>query len=113
MKPFSELAGRKVLVTGAAGCIGAWTVKLLRQMDAIPVVFDVTDNRERQDLIMRSAGDITWEIGDIRDYPQLAATVDKHDVTAIIHLAALQVPFCKADPVWIGLFFVQICFYLY
>ena len=30
MMSLPELAGRKVLITGAAGCIGAWVVKLLR-----------------------------------------------------------------------------------
>lgn len=99
MSPLPELAGRKVLITGAAGCIGAWVVKRLREMEAVPVAFDISDNRERLDLIMPGANAITWEIGDIRDFQQLTAAVSKHDVSAIIHLAALQVPFCKADPV--------------
>ena len=99
MNSIPALAGRKVLLTGAAGCIGAWAVKLLRDMDAIPVVFDITDNRERLDFIMPDADKVIWEIGDITDYDQLLRTVDRYDVTAIIHLAALQVPFCKADPV--------------
>ena len=43
----SELEGRACLVTGAAGCIGAWVVKQLREAGAIPVVFDLTENRER------------------------------------------------------------------
>ena len=99
MNALPELTGRKVLLTGAAGCIGAWVVKLLRGMDAIPVVFDITDNRDRLDLIMPDAGSVIWEVGDITDYDQLLRTVERHDVTAIIHLAALQVPFCKADPI--------------
>ena len=33
-----------VLVTGAAGCIGAWTVKLLSDVGAVPIVFDLTEN---------------------------------------------------------------------
>ena len=99
MMSLPELAGRKVLVTGAAGCIGAWVVKLLRGMDAVPVVFDITENRERLDLIMPDAGEVIWEVGDITNYSQLLSTIAHHDVTAIIHLAALQVPFCKADPV--------------
>ena len=67
MNSIPELAGRKVLLTGAAGCIGAWTVKLLRDMDAIPVVFDITDNRERLDFIMPDADKVIWKIGDITD----------------------------------------------
>ena len=99
MNQLAELAGHKVLVTGAAGCIGAWVVKGLLEVDAVPVVFDVSDNRARLDFIMPDVSALTWEVGDIRDFQQLNATVSRHEVSAIIHLAALQVPFCKADPV--------------
>ena len=46
------LMGKSVLVTGAAGCIGAWVVKLLHEAGAKPVVFDIVENRQRLDLIM-------------------------------------------------------------
>lgn len=94
-----QLKGRNVLVTGAAGCIGAWTVKLLKEIGANPVVYDLTENRARLHLIMDDAEAVTWEIGDITDFNHLKTIVQTHDITAIIHLAALQVPFCKADPV--------------
>jgi len=99
MSNLSNLEGRAVLVTGAAGCIGAWTVKLLRDIGAVPVVFDLTDNRQRLALIMDDPQSVIWETGDITDFERLQAVADKHNVEAIIHLAALQVPFCKADPV--------------
>jgi len=35
---------------------------------------------------------------DIRDLDTLKAIMGEHHVTHVIHLAALQVPFCKADP---------------
>ena len=41
----------------------------------------------------------TWETGDIADSERVMSVVRDHDVRAIIHLAALQVPFCKADPI--------------
>jgi len=88
-----------VLVTGAAGCIGAWTVKLLFEMGAVPVVFDLTENRQRLELIMDDSESVTWELGDITDFDRLQEVAEKHHIQAIIHLAALQVPFCKADPV--------------
>lgn len=99
MSQQSELQGRRVLVTGAAGCIGAWTVKLLGEMGAVPVVFDIAENRDRLHLIMADADSVIWECGDITDFDRLCAVADKHDIEAIIHLAALQVPFCKADPI--------------
>ena len=95
----SELKGRAVLVTGAAGCIGAWTVKLLKDLGAVPVVFDLTDNRQRLELIMDNAQSVIWELGDITDFERLSQVADAHNIEAIIHLAALQVPFCKADPI--------------
>jgi nucleoside-diphosphate-sugar epimerase len=48
----SDMENRAVLVTGAAGCIGAWAVKLLTEMGAKPVVYDLTENRARLELIM-------------------------------------------------------------
>ncbi len=42
---------------------------------------------------------VTWVKGDIADTAAVAAVVAQRGVRAIIHLAALQVPFCKADPV--------------
>ena len=88
-----------VLVTGAAGCIGAWSVKLLTEMGAHPIVFDLTENRSRLNLAMEGADNVPWEIGDITDFGRLSGVIQKHNIQAIIHLAALQVPFCKADPV--------------
>jgi len=94
-----SLHEKAVLVTGAAGCIGAWTVKLLAEAGAKPIVFDLTENRERLTLISDNSKSITWELGDITDFNRLQSIAEKHHVEAIIHLAALQVPFCKADPV--------------
>ena len=95
----SHLADKAVLVTGAAGCIGAWVVKLLRDVGAVPVAYDLVDNRERLHLIMDGSDDVAWELGDITDFDRLMHVAERHAVSAIIHLAALQVPFCKADPI--------------
>lgn len=94
-----SLEGKTVLVTGAAGCIGAWVVKGLREIGARPVVFDLSGNKTRLNLIMDDADTVDWVRGDITDYKQLTQVVENNAVFAIIHLAALQVPFAKADPV--------------
>jgi len=94
----SDLNGKSVLITGAAGCIGATVVKQLRTQGATPIVFDLTENRARLHLIMEDADSIIWETGDITDYARLCEVIKAHDIFALIHLAALQVPFCKADP---------------
>lgn len=88
-----------VLVTGAAGCIGAWTVKHLTELGAKPVIYDLTENRARLHLAMENAEAVAWEIGNIVDFERLLGVIKAYDAQAIIHLAALQVPFCIADPV--------------
>lgn len=95
----NTLKDMPVLVTGAAGCIGAWVVKGLVEVGARPVVYDLSENRRRLNLIMSSAADVDWVKGDITNYEQISSVIADYNVGAIIHLAALQVPFAKADPV--------------
>ena len=65
------------------------------------VAFDLSDDRRRPLLLMTEdeLASIPWLTGDIADAEAVANAVAQHEVGAIIHLAALQVPFCKADPV--------------
>jgi len=90
-----------ILVTGAAGCIGAWTVAGLLQRGRNPVVFDLSEDRRRLRLLMtdEQANNVKWLKGDLTDTAAVERAVGDSGATAIIHLAALQVPFCKADPV--------------
>src|SRR4030095_11618310 len=86
-----------VLVTGAGGCIAAWVMKDLLSAGARVVGFDVSENKRRAGLAMDedAVESIAWEIGDIADGDRLNDVAKRHGATAIIHLAALQVPFCK------------------
>ncbi len=92
---------RPVLVTGAGGCIGAQIVAALLHDGATPIVFDIADDRRRLKMLVEDdvADAVTWVTGDIRDSEAVTAAVRDHDIGAIIHLAAMQVPFCNADPV--------------
>ena len=85
------------LVTGADGCIGAWTVRLLLDEGAEVTTFDLGANDSRHRLIAGGAPlGFRRVVGDIVDR---AAVVDAMaGVDRVIHLAALQVPFCRADP---------------
>lgn len=95
------MADAAVMVTGAGGCIAAWVMKDLLEAGATVVGFDLSENKRRAGLAMDDAtlSRIAWEVGDIADTDRVRAVAEAHGVTAIIHLAALQVPFCKADPV--------------
>ncbi len=87
----------RFLVTGADGCIGAWTVRLLLDEGADVTTFDLGANDNRHRLVSCGAPlDFRRISGDIVDR---AAVIDAMaGADRVIHLAALQVPFCKADP---------------
>jgi nucleoside-diphosphate-sugar epimerase len=90
----------RFLVTGALGCIGAWTVRALVR-EGVPVVaLDLGRNHRRLEQIMTpdELAQVRFVVGDITDLPAVEATLDDEGITNVIHLAALQVPFCRADP---------------
>ncbi len=93
--------GRPILVTGAAGCIGAWVTARLVAAGAGVVAFDTSSDRRRVRLLIDEDGlaRVPWVVGDVADSEAVDAAVADHGVGAIIHLAALQIPFCRADPV--------------
>jgi nucleoside-diphosphate-sugar epimerase len=92
--------GERFLVTGALGCIGAWTVRTLVREGAVVTGFDLGTDPRRLRLIMTpdELAHVELVRGDITDLPALESAIDTHAITNVIHLAALQVPFCRADP---------------
>jgi len=89
------------LVTGAMGCIGAWVLKHLLAQGQRVVAFDLSTDRHRLDWVMNSAEQaaITFVQADLTDAMQVRDAFKAYPVTHTIHLAALQVPFCRANPV--------------
>ena len=90
-----------MLVTGAGGCIGSWTLALLENADVEVHAIDLQIDKRRPGLLMDNAAldRVVWHAGDIADTQAVKEVVKKSGAQAIIHLAALQVPFCRADPV--------------
>jgi nucleoside-diphosphate-sugar epimerase len=90
----------RFLITGALGCIGAWTVRNLVREGVPTVVFDLGRDPRRLQLIMApdELARVTFVHGDITDLAALERALDAHAITHVIHLAALQLPFVKADP---------------
>ena len=90
----------RFLVTGAYGCIGAWTVAQLVR-DGVEVVgVDAGDDDRRLRALLSE--DELARVGSVRADISDPAQVDaifEHGPTHVIHLAALQVPACRADPV--------------
>jgi len=94
------MSKEKFLVTGALGCIGAWTLRLLVR-EGIPVVaFDLSGQPTRPRLLMTSdeLAKIIFVQGDIGNTEQVLSLVKQEQITHIVHLAGLQVPACKANP---------------
>ncbi|MGH6631326.1 MAG: NAD-dependent epimerase/dehydratase family protein, partial [Burkholderiales bacterium] len=90
-----------MLVTGAGGCIGSWALTLLVDASVPTVAFDLNEDRRRPRMLMAESelSLVKWLTGDIGDPAAVLKAVEQSGATAIIHLAALQVPFCKADPI--------------
>jgi UDP-glucuronate 4-epimerase len=89
-------AGERFLVTGALGCIGAWTCAELAAEGAEVVGFDLgTDDRR---IRLATNAKITLVHGNITDRDALGTALDDHRITHVIHLAALLLPSIKADP---------------
>ena len=96
----SPLSAERYLVTGAYGCIGAWVVRELLEQGAVVVGYDLAPTSHRIPLIVGedAATRLVSVQADITDLSALERTLDDHAITRIIHLAALQVPFCRANP---------------
>ncbi len=90
-----------MLVTGALGCVGAWAVKAVLDAGDEPVGYDLGDADHRLRLVLSAeeVAQLTLVRGDITDLDALGRALDDHEITRVVHLAALQVPFCRADPV--------------
>lgn len=87
-------------ITGVMGCIGAWVARNLVQAGVQVTAFDLSEDRHRLELIMTPAeiAQITFVRGDITDTETVITAVTQSHPTHLIHLAALQVPFCRANP---------------
>ena len=94
-----DIRGANILVTGGAGLIGSTTIDLLLR-DRDPRRIVILDNMTRGAARNMSAAladpRVTFVEGDIRD----RATVERlaGEADAVIHMAALRITACAADP---------------
>lgn len=91
----------RFLVTGALGALGAWTIRHLLDQGASVVAHDIAANPDRLRLFIDDGelARVVFVRGDVADVGALERVVADQHVTRIVHLAALQVPFVRADPV--------------
>jgi nucleoside-diphosphate-sugar epimerase len=64
------------------------------------VGFDLGDDprRLRELLSEDKLGAVVLVRGDVTSVAELERALDEHEITNVIHLAALQIPFCRDDP---------------
>ena len=95
------MTDERFLVTGGTGCIGSWVVRNLVRED-VPVTVVATPRRlDRLELLLsdEEIGRVDVITADINDLDAIEPAVRGRRPTHIVHLAALQLPFCAADPV--------------
>jgi nucleoside-diphosphate-sugar epimerase len=90
----------RFLVTGVLGCLGAWVARTLVLEGAEVVGLDVgTDPRRLREIMAANELErVALVQGDITRAEDLGRALDEHEITSVIHLAALQIPFCRENP---------------
>lgn len=94
------MPGETIALTGGCGFIGTWILRRLLDDGEIPVVFDLARNTSRWEMILSAAEIervkfVSARVDDDHFPQQIAA----ENPDAIIHLAGLQVPACRANPI--------------
>jgi nucleoside-diphosphate-sugar epimerase len=90
-----------VLLTGGYGCIGSWIVRELLARDDHVWIYDLKEDPKRLRLILDEPDvrRVRFLQGDVTDLPRLREALSANAITHIVHLAGLQVPVCRADPI--------------
>ncbi len=90
----------KFLLTGSMGCIGAWVLRNLTDQGIDVVATDVQSDPVRPSLLLneQELAAIDWQTLDVTDVKAVDKIVADNGVSHIVHLAGLQIPFCRANP---------------
>jgi nucleoside-diphosphate-sugar epimerase len=90
----------RVLLTGGYGCIGSWIVRNLLARNDQVYIYDLKEDPHRLRPVL-DAGQLArvhFVQGDVTDVAHLQEAIRAGQITHVIHLAGLQVPVCRADP---------------
>jgi nucleoside-diphosphate-sugar epimerase len=90
----------RVLLTGGYGCIGSWIALNLLQRGDHVWMYDLKQDLRRLRLVVSDdqLAQIPFIQGDVTDLAGLRHALEQHAITHVVHLAGLQVPVCRADP---------------
>jgi nucleoside-diphosphate-sugar epimerase len=87
-------------LTGGYGCIGSWIVRNLLDRGDEAWIYDLKEDPHRLRLLVAEEPlrRVHFVPGDVTDLTNLRSAITNNRITHIIHLAGLQVPVCRADP---------------
>ena len=90
----------RVLLTGGYGCIGAWIARNLLDRGDEVWSYDLKEDPRRLRLILSEEKTrlVQFIQGDVTDLGRLREALESRKITHVVHLAGLQVPVCRADP---------------
>jgi UDP-glucuronate 4-epimerase len=94
------MSNETFMLTGSMGCIGAWALRNLVSEGVRVVATDLATDPVRPRLLLSpdEVSQIEWVKLDVTDLNAVKGVVSEHGVTHMVHLAGLQVPFCRANP---------------
>ncbi|MCZ7648298.1 MAG: SDR family oxidoreductase [Planctomycetota bacterium] len=90
-----------VLITGGCGFFGAWILRKLFDAGHTPTVWDLELNPKRWLMILTpdEVAKVAFASVRVDDPDAVKAAMLEANPDAVIHLAGLQVPTCKKDPI--------------
>jgi UDP-glucuronate 4-epimerase len=88
------------LVTGSEGCLGSWVVKRLLDRGERCVALDLGADATRLRRLVpdERLAEVAFVRGDIVEDGLIERVIREHEVTRVVHLAALQIPLVAAAP---------------
>jgi nucleoside-diphosphate-sugar epimerase len=88
-------------MTGGYGCIGSWVAKQLVEEGREVWIFDLKEDKHRLELLLDSEQmeRVHFVAGDVSNAAAVRSAVEKLGATHLLHLAGLQTPTCRANPI--------------
>src|SRR3954453_8711725 len=88
-------------MTGGYGCIGSWVAKQLVDEGREVWIYDLKQDTHLLNLLIdeRQCEQVHFVAGDVSDSIAGHAAVERVQATHLLHLAGLQTPTCRANPI--------------
>jgi nucleoside-diphosphate-sugar epimerase len=92
----------RVFMTGGYGCIGSWVAKRLVESGGEVWIYDLQEDLKRLGVLLDGEAlreRVHFVPGDVAEPDAVRDAVKRIGASHILHLAGLQVPTCRANPV--------------